>query len=391
MRYVLEGSVRESSGRVRISAWLEDTTNGYRMWSQTYEREIGDTMVIEREIATAITAALGTTLVDSRRAEGPRRATPSVSPEAHELYLKGRYFWNRSTPADNKTAVKFFQQAIDKAPDYAPPYAALAISYITLVNRHSANVREFLPSIRTAAVRSVELDPLLGEARIAVGFVHIIDRQWPVAAQEFGRAVELSPSNSMVRRWYAIYLERVGRLDEALKQQRTAIELDPVSLIDANHLGHVLYVMGRYDEAVTAYRKTLELEPNFGLAHSGLGMTLVAQKDYREGLREIQRAYELLGDVETASQLGYAYALSGQHAEAERILNDLSRSAAWDNVPASSRAGIYLGLGRLDEAFDWLSRAIDDGETPSLSVNPIFAPLRSQPRFKQLLTRMNLS
>jgi TolB-like protein/Flp pilus assembly protein TadD len=392
VRYVLEGSVKESVGRLRISVWLEDTATGFRDWSQTFERDVQDTWIVEREIAAAIANALGNTVGDKRSIDAHLAgAPPVVNSEAYQLYLKGRYFWNKSTAADIETGIKLFEEAIAKDPAYAPAYSGLAASYNALLTLTAYSIREYTAKIRAAATKALALDNTLGEAHGALAVALAREGSLAAAEREYVRAVELSPGSALSYRGYSHHLQRVGRLDDALAAQRRAVELDPVTAYQTQRLGEILYLMRRYEDAVGQYQNALALDANFGLARRGLGLTYLQQGDFARALAELERADELLGDPRTRAELAYGYAIAGNRMNAQAILHDFQRRAPNESVPAIALARAYLGLGDRDRAFEWLFRAVGEGELLSLSVDPTYEPLRDDPRFGELLSRIKLS
>lgn len=392
VRYVLEGSVKESAGRLRISVWLEDTATGFRDWSQTFERDIQDTWIVEREIAAAIANALGNTVGEKRSIDAHLAgAPPAVDSEAYQLYLKGRYFWNKSTAADIETGIKLFEEAIAKDPGYAPAYSGLAASYNALLTLSAHSIREYTAKIRAAATKALALDDTLGEAHGALAVALAREGSLAAAEREYVRAVELSPGSALSYRGYAHHLQRVGRLDDALAAQRRAVELDPVTAYQTQRLGEILYLMRRYEDAVGQYQNALALDANFGLARRGLGLTYLQKGDFSLALAELERANELLGDPRTRAELAYGYAIAGKRMKTQAILHEFLRRAPSERVPAIALARAYLGLGDRDRTFEWLVRAVDEGELLSLTVDPTYDPLREDPRFGALLSRMKLS
>jgi TolB-like protein/Tfp pilus assembly protein PilF len=384
---ILEGSVQAVGDRVRIAVWLDDTSSGFRIWSQTYDRDLKDALIVQREIADAITTSLGTKLNSGQVLNG----SIPISSEAYKLYLKGRYFWNRSTPKDLKTAIDLFEQAIAKDPNYAPAYVGLAGCYIALPTVSSVSARNTITKLRDTALRTLMLDETLGEAHFDLAWALQREFLWDSAEQEYKKGQQLSPGSSEGHRWYGGHLIMRGRLEEGLAEIKIALDFDPVSLYGAYQLGEALRFLGRFKEATDQYRKTLELDPNFGFAHLGLGLTYLQQRVYGGGLEEVRKAKEIFGeDMQAKAHLGYAYAVSGNTAKARQLLHELQSSSGNSRAPSSSIAEVYLGLGERIQALQWLSRALDEGESPVLKSNPLYEPLRSDPRFPDLLARMKL-
>ena len=260
---------------------------------------------------------------------------------------------------------------------------------------YSRRPREVLPLAKTAAQRAIEINTTLAEAHASLGNVMMFLWDWSSAEEEFKRAIELNPSYETAHHWYGIYLwQSPGRLDEALAEMKRAQELAPLSLIINTAMGQTLHLAGRNNEAIEEFRKTLELDPNFALAHERLGVALAQESMYEEAIVELEKAISLsAGTVSHLSFLGYVYGVAGRKGEAERWLDQLQERSKQSYVPASSIALTYMGLGRKDEAFGWLERsyqAQDPLLTISVNNEPMFDPLRDDPRFQDLLRRMNL-
>jgi len=392
VRTVLEGSVRQADGRVRITAELDDTSNGYRLWSQSYDRELKDILAIQREISAAITNSLGGAFVDPGSPTRLTTFTPgAVNAEAYQDYLKGRYFWNRSTGGNVNTAIQYFEQAIAKDPNYALAYVGLAACYVALPRHGTATTRDLAPKIRAAATKALELDGTLGEAHLDLGQAFASEFNWQAAYSEFNRGLELSPGSAVGHRWYSTFLARLGRLEESQAEARKALELDPVSLIAADTLGQAVFRLRRYDEAIGQFERTLAMDPDYGLARLDLGLVYVQKGMYLRGLSEIQMARQLLGnDLRATAQLGYAYAISGQEAAARKLLNDFLDQSKHEHIRSVFVADIYVGLGDKDAALRWLQKSIDEGDSPPLKEDPIYDPLRADPRFSKLVAQMKL-
>jgi TolB-like protein/Tfp pilus assembly protein PilF len=391
VRTVFEGSVRKYGDRLRITAQLNDAANGYHLWSQSYDRELKDTLAIQREISQAITAALGVKLAPQASAAVSNalpNGTPPLQPEAYQNYLKGRYFLSKYTAEGNKTALAYFEQAIREDPNYAPAYVGLANCYAD-APVYIALPLDVIPKIREAASKALELDPSLGEAHIALAQAFEYDLNWPAAAEEFKQSLKLSPGNADAHRRYASYLTTIGNLDGGLAESKIALELDPVSPYMAQGLARTFFHMHRFDDAIREYQKALALEPNFGRTRQGLGRAYLFKGDYTDGLRETQKGLQLMGDDSVMmSQLGYAYAVSGNTAEAQRILAGFLEKFNHGGFSARAIAEVYIGLKDRDRAFEWLRRAVDQKEVNVyLKTEPVYDALRSDPRFADLLRR----
>jgi len=396
VRTVLEGTVRKYGDRLRITVQLDDTGTGYRMWSESYDRQAKDALAIQREISQAITSELGVALAgNSRRwrSNSTAHETASVNPQAYEDYLKGVFFWNKNTPESINIAIGYLKQAVQNDPDFALSYLGLARCYTGLSVMTATPAREVIPELRAAAQKALDLDGTLGEAHVDLAEAYTFDFGWNAAEQEFKKALALSPASAVAHRWYAYYLNKMGRLDEAMAENKRALELDPVSPYLAQGMADSLYVLHRYQDAIDQSQKVLALEPNFAMTRESLGMAFIASGKYAEGLSELQLARQLMGSNPWADgQLAYAYAVSGQLEPARQLLNELLQQYQYSAFPAMAIAEAYIGLKDKDRAYEWLQKAVDNHEVQlKLRADPIYDPLRSDPRFEELLRRMKLS
>jgi len=388
-RTVLEGSVRQSGSRVRITAELDETSTGYRLWSQSYDRDLSDVIEMQKEISMAITNTLGSGLTGLTPHPTVFSSPVALNSDAYQDYLRGRYFWNRSTFADLKTASALFQRSIDREPNYAPAYVGLAATYLGMPLHTAITERELAPKIRAAANKALKLDPGLGEAHFDLGRALAAELNWRAAEAEFKRGLELSPNNAVAHRWYSIFLWHIGRYDESLDEARQALDLDPVSLPASSCVGEALYHLKRYGEAAEQYRKTLGMDPNFGFARLGLGLTYLQQGKRAEGLKEVLMAHQLLRDDRSNSKLAYAYGLNGDSEAAHAILNQFLHRVQQGHFKSVLVADVYLGLGDKNAALRWLSKSLDEGDSPPLLDEPSYDPIRHDARYVRLLARMN--
>jgi len=389
---VLEGSVRKYGDRLRITVQLNDAANGFHLWSRSYDRELKDSLAVQREIALAITGSLGLELVgkDTRRWSGSAEAALPVNSHAYQNYLRGRYFVKKETAEGMQTAINYFNEAIAEDPNYAPAYAGLARCYSGIPPLTLARPLEVVPKIRAAALKALELDDTIGEAYVSLGFADIYSFDWLAARGEFQKGVGLNPSDANAHWAYACYLSQAGSLNEALEENRIALELDPVSPDMAQATANSLLYLGRYDDAIKQFQRGLALDPNFGMARRGLGRAYLQVGRYREGIAELQAALGLLGrDPFTTALLGYAYAVSGDRARSLSMLSQFEEGSKQGRGFALEIAQIYIGLGDKDNAFMWLSRAADEHQAYLfLNADPLFRPLRGDPRFAGLLKLM---
>jgi tetratricopeptide (TPR) repeat protein len=317
-----------------------------------------------------------------------------MNPDAYEAYLKGRYFWNKRTADGLKKAADYFNQAIEKDPNYAQAYAGLADSYALLGDWEYGVLapKEAYPRAKAAATKAIELDSTLGEAHISLAFcLDGYDWDWESAGNEFRRGIELNPGYATGHHWYAWHLTALGRNGEAVAEIKKAESLDPLSLIISADLAEELLIAHRYDESITQSRKTMDLDPRFAVAHYELGQAFVQKHMYNEAIAELQKAIALSGGSTTCtSNLAYAYAVSGSKNEAVKILNDLKNRSNHDVSNAPEIALVYIGLDEKDQAMAWLERAYAERFNPGVLLRPAFDPLRSDPRFQDLLRRIGL-
>jgi TolB-like protein/DNA-binding winged helix-turn-helix (wHTH) protein/tetratricopeptide (TPR) repeat protein len=387
---VVEGAVERSGDRVRITAQLIEASSDKHLWAESYEDNVRDTLTLQNKVASAIAERIRIQLTPAERA-GLHKADVVV-PEAYQSYLKGRFFWNKRTPDGLKIALAYFNQALEEDPNYAQAYAGLADSYDLLGDWEYGVLApdDAYPKAKGAASKALELDRTLGEAHTSLAFsFDVFDWDWAAAEGEFKRAIELNPGYATAHHWYAWHLSEMGRNDEAIAEMRKAENLDPLSLIISAEMAEILLVAHRNDEAIEQSRKTIAMDSNFAIAHLELGQAFVQKHLYNEAIAELQRAIDLSGGSTTCtSNLAYAYAFSGQRNKATTILGDL-KNRPKQNAPEI--AMIYVGLEDKDQAMTWLEKAYAERFNPSILLRPAFDPLRSDPRFQNLVHRIGLA
>jgi TolB-like protein/tetratricopeptide (TPR) repeat protein len=389
VRNVLEGSVRVAGGHIRITAQLEDTSNGYQLWSQSFDRGLNDAAAVQDEISMAIMQSLGVQMAGAANL----RTGDAPSPGAYRDFLTGLYFLNRSTAENVRTSINYFQRAVAADPGFAPAYRGLADAYSRITAFTSTPSSEMIPLIRAAAEKALALDDTLGEAHLDLARAYSDEYDWAAAAREYRRALDLSPSSAEVHRYYGDYLLRIGHPEEALAEARIAVELDPISPWAAQFEARMLYYLRRYDEAAAHLKKALALDPSSGILHHALGLVYMARPaTWAQGVTETERARELMeGDPWVTGQLGYAYALSGRKAEARDILRQLETGSG-ASVRALPVARVYTGLGDREQAFLWLGKAVDQRDVALFPIaDPVYDGLRGDPRFHALLERAKLT
>jgi TolB-like protein/Flp pilus assembly protein TadD len=390
---VVEGTVLRSREQVRITAQLILANADKHLWAQSYQGDVGETLALQKQVARAITEQIRIELTPEER--DVLKNVKAVNAEAYEAYLKGRYFWNKRTADGLKKAIDYFNQAIEKDPTYAQAYSGLADSYALLGDWEYGVLapKEAYPRAKAAATKALELDSALGEAHISLAFaLDGFDWDFGAAETEFKRGIELNPGYATGHQWYAGHLILFGRSSEAIAEMRKAEDLDPLSLIIGADLAEDFLIAHRYDEAILQIQKTMDLDANFALAHYQLGQAFLQKHRYNEAVAQLQEAVSLSGGSTTCtSSLAYAYAVSGRKNEAEAILNDLkSRSNdSFSNAPEI--ALVYVGLDQRDQAMAWLEKGYAERFNPGVLLRPSFEPLRSDPRFQDLLHRIGLN
>ena len=389
---LVEGAVLRSGSQVRITAQLVLADADKQLWAKSYEGELRDTLTLQSQVARAIAEEIRTQLTPHEQAV--LKNANRVNPEAYEAYLKGRYFWNKRTADGLSKAIDFFDQAVKRKPDYALAYAGLADSYALAGDWKYGLLapREAYPKAKAAATEAIALDGTLGEAHISLAFcLDNFEWNWESAGKEFTRGIEFSPNYPIGHEWYGWHLASLGRHGEAVAEVEKAASLDPLSPSIGADLAEELLVAHRLDEAVEQIRKTMILDPFFAPAHYVLGQTLVQKHSYNEAIAELQKAIELSpGSSAFTANLAYAYAVSGMRDQAERILNDLKNRSPQASSNAPEVAMVYVGLGEKDSAMAWLEKAYAERFSPWVLMRPCFNPMRSDPRFQDLLHRIGL-
>ncbi len=390
---VLMGRITQRGDTLTISAELVDVRNSKLLWGEQYDRKMSDLLATQREIAREIVEKLR--LKVSGEEKGLAK-NYTESSEAYQLYLRGRFYWNKRGEDAMRKSLEYFQQAIERDPTFALAYAGLADAYILLGAFEASSgmpPHDALPKARAAALKALEIDESLAEPHVSLAHIkYYYDRDWVAAEREYKRAIELNPNYPIAPLWYAVFLMSDGRFDEALAKARRAQELDPLSLPINMILGWVFLNARQYDQAVDQLRKTLEMEPNFILGHHRLGLVYEQQGKYAEAIAEFKQVVNLsAGSPLGLAGLAHAYALSGKRAEAQRMLEDLKRLSEQRYVSHASIAMVYVALGDRDQALAWLDQAekARDGQLTRIKADPRFDSLRSDPRFADLVRRVN--
>lgn len=393
VRAVVIGRVLERDDTLIIKAEMVDTEDGSHLWGGQVSRRMSDISHIEEEIATEITESLRPKLTSTQKKKLARRSTDNTA--AYQLYLKGRYHWNKRTREGIEKGIECFEQAVSLDPNYALAYAGLADGYNLLSSYSTMPPRTAFLRAKATAMKALQLDPNLAEARTALAHIRFwFEWDWPGTARDFKQAIMLNPGYATARLWHALYLIVVDRKDEAIAEVKRAAELDPLSLIINLNVARILYFARHYDEAIQQCQRTMEMYPNFSLAHRRLGLIYEQRGMLVEAIAQFEKALALAPeDTETMSAMGHTYALWGKRTDAELSLAMLNEVAARLYVSPYSVARVHLGLGQLDEAFEWLEKTYRErhGILVYMKVEPQFDVVRNDPRFIDLMTRLALT
>lgn len=391
---VLLGRITQRGDSLTISAELVDVRNNTLLWGEQYDRKMSELLATQREISREIVENLK--LKVSGEEKGLAKHY-TESNEAYQLYLKGRFYWNKRNEEAMQKSLVYFQQAIEKDPNFALAHSGLADAYILLGASDASgamSAHEALPRAKAAALKALEIDETIAEPHVSLAHIkYYYDRNWVAAEQQYKRALELNPNHATAHQWYAIFLMSVGRFNDALAQAKRSQELDPLSLPINMTSGWVLLNARRYEESAEQLSKTLEMDHSFILGHHRLGLVYEQQGKYDKAIEEFRQVVNLSGGKPLGiAALARAYALAGNRAEAEKGLAELRELSKKRFVSEASIAMVYIALGEKDLAFAWLDKAdkARDALLARLGVDPRFDSLRSDPRFKDMLKRMNL-
>src|SRR5713101_7408379 len=384
---VLEGSVRKAGDKLRITAQLINVTDGYHLWSEDYDGDVRDIFTFQSNVAQRVVEALQVKLgVEEKRALTKKS---TENPEAHRLYLLGRYEFGKYSEAGWTNSIRYYEQALKLDPNYALAYCGLADTYAYMGGVVMPS-KEAVLKEKEFAQKALELDPELPEAHLSLACALGGAFDWRNAQIEFDRAIELNPNLAWAYEIYAWFLGGLGRLDEAIAKDKKAIELDPLNSFFQSALAYFLYHARRYDDAIVQIKKTLELDPASTLGRHLLGCCLLWKGDTAGAIAEFQRSKIVVTGAWYQGLLGYAYAISGDRPKAEQILGELEELAKHQYVNSSAFAAIYLGLGEKEKALDWLDVAYENQESACwlLKVDPIYDNVRNEPRFQALVQKV---
>lgn len=389
---ILEGSVRKSGNKIRITAQLIDASTEEHLWAQDYDRDLEDIFTIQSDIAKRIAKALKVRIMQSENLRLEKKATGI--PEAYSLYLKGRHSSSTRTEAGLNAAIRYFENALKADPKFALAYTGLADAYSILALLEFVPPREAFPKAKIAAEKALALDYRLAEAHVSLGLVKFqYEWDWTGAEKEFKRAIELNDGYAPAHQYFGDYLKALGRFDDALTEMGQAKSLDPLSLAINTGVGHVLYLSREYDRSIEQYRKTVESDPAFIPARLWFGRPYMQKGMFKEAISQLREAVKLSNESTVSlAMLGQAYASAGQANEAKEILGRLLERAKKQYVPSYWIALVQMSMGNKDEAFAWLERAYHERSSWLVwaNVEPRFDQLRDDERFNSILSRMRL-
>jgi serine/threonine protein kinase/Tfp pilus assembly protein PilF len=389
---ILEGSVRKADNRLRITAQLVDTESGHHLWSESYDRDMGDVFAIQGEITSAIVDKLKPKLLGQEKARLAKRQT--VDLEVYDLYLKGRFFQKKQTEVAAKKAIEYLEQAIEKDPNYAPAYAELAFSYGLLPYFSPLPSKEVAPKARKMALKALEIDETLAEAHAALALTKGYDWDWEGGEREYKRAIELNPGYAGAHRGYSFNLLFRARFDEALKEIEQALELDPLSVVLNQNLGVVCRFAKQFDRAIEACKRAIAMDPSMMYAHLELGQAYFGKSMYEEALMEFKKEREISGGAHAWAEVetGWTYVEMGKPDEAQKVLDNLLERSKTEYVSPFILASMHSVLGRNDECFKWLNRAYEEHDHWLYWLKIVWEldSVRSDPRYTALLKKMNL-
>ncbi|MGB4785766.1 MAG: winged helix-turn-helix domain-containing protein, partial [Candidatus Acidiferrum sp.] len=389
---VVEGSVMRSGDQVQVTAQLIEAPTDTHLWAETYEGSQRELLVLQNRMAQAIVQQVRVALTPEEKV---RLATIHlVSPESHEDYLQGRYFWNRRTPAALLASLEFYEKATKADPNSAEAYAAMATVYATMVATDQFPPQEMEGKAKAAAQKALSFDETLAEPHAALGFIRAVgDYDWDGSFAEFERAIELDPSYALAHHWYGYMLEFRGRFGDALREVRKAQELDPLNLAEQESPAQVLYWSRKYDECIAQSRKTLELDPNFFYAHMFMADCLAQLKKYNEAISELQQTLRITPhNTAVMARLGYVLGTVGRKREALDLLKQMERERQSEYNSAGLQAWIYAGIGDREHTLESLEKDENQRGTTTLFLrdDAKLDLVRGEPRFIALLKRVHL-
>ncbi len=391
---VLDGTIQHSGDRTRVTVRLLRVSDGEELWGSEFDEKLTDMFAIEDSISQKVAGALALNLSGD---EQRRLARPfTASTDAYQLYMKGRFFWNKRSVEGVKKSLEYFQQAIAADPGYAVAYTGMADAYI-MAGSYGYSImppREAMPKAEAAVQKALSIDNSLAEAHASLAYIKFTyDWDWAGAEQEFRQAIALNPLYDTAHHWYSHELMALGREDEALAESRRALEISPSDTVMNEHMGWTWLMMRNYDQAIQAAHKALEMDPDFVLAHRVTALAYMYQGNNQKAIEEFQKAVDLThGDPVARAYLARGYAFAGQREQAQQIINDLEKLAKTQYIPDTELAADYAALGDSSHALQWLERSYEERASalPYLKVDRAYDSLRNDPRYTDLLHRLNL-
>ena len=390
---VVTGRVTQHGDALNVSAELTDVAKNRSLWSEQYDRKLSDALTLQREIAAEISSRLREKLTGEEKKRLSRDGTND--PEAYQLYLKGRYYWDKRTPESLAKSKEYFQQAIDKDPNYVLAHVGMAEYYYVLSDYTYTPTSESNPKLKAAATRALALDDSQAEAHAMLAGAYDNDWEWDAAEKEYERALQLDPDNSRIHTLYGLHFVTLGKLDQSIKQGLTAVQLDPLNLNALTNVGANYLNSKRYDEALVQLDKVLEIDPNYSPAHQFISLVYEAQGKYDLWLDESEKAATTSNDADLLAVFKAArveYKRGGYRAATKRIAEVLEQQSKRVYIDPMNIAGAYATLDDKDKAFFWLEKAFAEKSDylRILKTSRQFDSLRTDPRYKDLLRRMNL-
>ena len=392
VRAVVSGRLLQRGNTLIVRAELMNVATGGQLWGGQYSRKPEDVFALQDDLSREISEKLRLQLTGDEKQRLTKRYTEDA--EAYRLYLKGRYHWNKRSPEGLQKAVEYFRQALEKDPAYSLAYAGLADTYAYLSFFNVVAPREAMPKAKNAAVKGLEIDKDLAEAHVSLGYVSFTyDGDWPAAGKHFEQALALNPAYSRAHTFYPFYLSSLGRSEEALEVARRALDFDPASPAVSHSLAVQLYFARQFDQAIDQAHNTLEMDANFAISYAVLGEVYLSKGMYREGLLALEKYSALSRSSATSlALLGYSHARLGERSQALRMIEELKAASKESFVPALFVALVYAGLEDKGQAFTWLEKAYEErfNRLAYLKVDALWDPLRSDPRFADLLRRVGI-
>jgi adenylate cyclase len=384
---VLEGSVRKAGDKLRVTAQLINVSDGYHLWSKAYDGDVKDILNFQSNVAEQVVQALQVKLGGEEKRALAKK--PTENPEAHRLYLLGRYEFAKYTQTGWNNAIRYYEEALRLDPNYALAYCGLADNYAYMGSVVMPE-KEAIAKEKEFAQKALELDPELAEAHMSVALALVAAFDWRNGLKEFDRALELNPNLAFAYELQAWTVNGLGRFDEAISKTRKAVELDPLNPFFQMSLSFYQYWAGRYDDAIAQARKTLEMDPNSTISHVLLGLSFLKKGDTAGAIAELQKTKVPDPGAWYQGFLGYAYAISGDRAKAEQSLRELEELAKRQYVSPTAFATIYLGLGEKEKCFDWLEKAYEQQDSACwyLKIDQIYDSVRNEPRFQALVAKI---